>query len=567
MFVCFPDQMNTTDHGTMRNSPFELVFGGMFPGCCIFPGAPTNVQEEDIADLLVDELQNSVGDRSLESATSGVDNMDRSLHALHETDFVSSGTFDEDNVVCAALSISGNVAEAEFEIVEGSEDEEVGFTIPTLEDFESVIQMGRGAPICTGEEFGVVRSSTPLSVLCANEDEESTQISDSSSDISIEEEPVLATSTKHAIIRQKADTLYRANADKLCTRYGKRKRKTVRTFKVGDCVSVRVPRIDRAGTDSLRLPCVVVEEHAQGLYRLRSCSGVLDNCYRAGDLDGFKGDLTVAVDGWVEAPRVSLREAARVFNNPLPSRLPGVLCSCKGNCTTKRCTCRKAGAACRSSCHGGKPCGNARAACTNDEHDIAAGLSLTDSVVSKCCSILKRDHPEVDGLVSPAILKVPLEVSPAVGDCVQIHHLQSSHWVCSFSSSNDPGQVELFDSMTLPSVLSEDLSSQLLDLYGLRVVNGSVLHVRGIQAQLQSGSTDCALFAMAIAVELLNTSASGRLKEVVRGLEKAPFDQSQMRSHLSSCLRNDKMSPFPRQSCGGSRPVVTRYSLKPRTSI
>ena len=154
-----------------------------------------------------------------------------------------------------------------------------------------------------------------------------------------------------------------------------------------------------------------------------------------------------------------------------------------------------------------------------------------------------------------------------MSDCVQIHHLQSSHWVCSFSSSNDPGRVELFDSMTLPSVLSEDLSSQLLELYGLRVVNGSIRYMRGIQAQLQSGSTDCALFAMAIAVELLNTSASGRLKEIVRGLEKAPFDQSQMRSHLSSCLRNDKMSPFPRQSCGGSRPVVTRYSLKPRTSI
>ena len=37
-----------------------------------------------------------------------------------------------------------------------------------------------------------------------------------------------------------------------------------------------------------------------------------------------KGDLAVCMDGWEEAPRVSLREAACAFNNPLPSRKPGV---------------------------------------------------------------------------------------------------------------------------------------------------------------------------------------------------------------------------------------------------
>ena len=61
-------------------------------------------------------------------------------------------------------------------------------------------------------------------------------------------EPPLATSEKHAQIRIRAD-MYRAKAEKHCAKYSKRKRKTVRTFDVGDCVSVRIPCIGRAGTD------------------------------------------------------------------------------------------------------------------------------------------------------------------------------------------------------------------------------------------------------------------------------------------------------------------------------
>ena len=77
-------------------------------------------------------------------------------------------------------------------------------------------------------------------------DEEGDSFSSSSKDSESGNEPPLSTSEKHSQIIMHADNLNRANAEKLCLKYGIRKRKTMRTFDIGDYVSVRVPRIDRA---------------------------------------------------------------------------------------------------------------------------------------------------------------------------------------------------------------------------------------------------------------------------------------------------------------------------------
>ena len=94
------------------------------------------------------------------------------------------------------------------------------------------------------------------------------------------------------------------------------KTKSVCTFEVGDKVTVRVPRIDRASTDVHRLPCVVVQKLGRKyhLYRLRSTCGVLNSCYRESDLESFAGALPFGVDKWEDAPTVSLREASKREN-------------------------------------------------------------------------------------------------------------------------------------------------------------------------------------------------------------------------------------------------------------
>ena len=55
LFFSLADQLNTTVHGTMKTTPYKLVFGQP-PQHNIFPGVTNpNVMEEDIEDILEEE--------------------------------------------------------------------------------------------------------------------------------------------------------------------------------------------------------------------------------------------------------------------------------------------------------------------------------------------------------------------------------------------------------------------------------------------------------------------------------------------------------------------------------
>ena len=83
------------------------------------------------------------------------------------------------------------------------------------------------------------------------------------------------------------------------------KRVKTHTFAVGEYASLRIPRIDRTSTDLQRLPCVVVQVlgKAQEMYRLRCKYGT---CFRAGDLESFKGSYGIPVKEWENQPRITL---------------------------------------------------------------------------------------------------------------------------------------------------------------------------------------------------------------------------------------------------------------------
>ena len=70
-------------------------------------------------------------------------------------------------------------------------------------------------------------------------------------------------------VRQAADTKYLTAAQRMANRYNRKK--CMKSFGVGDKVSVRIPRIDRTCSDLLRLPCRIVEVlgGVQGVYRLQ----------------------------------------------------------------------------------------------------------------------------------------------------------------------------------------------------------------------------------------------------------------------------------------------------------
>ena len=138
------------------------------------------------------------------------------------------------------------------------------------------------------------------------------------------------------------------------------KQQNVRTYSVGESVSVKVPRIDRTCTDLPRIPCVVVQRvgKAQELYRLRCKSGVLSNCFSAGDLEPFRGEFHITVDDWEDQPQVTLRSAS--MEQSACNVFTRNRCNCR-SCDNRRCCCRKANIACSTHCHKGKDCSNKHA--------------------------------------------------------------------------------------------------------------------------------------------------------------------------------------------------------------
>ena len=148
----------------------------------------------------------------------------------------------------------------------------------------------------------------------------------------------LATVEKHLKVHEKANDAYLATAKRMTKKYSKQHK--VKEFLVGENASLRIPRIDRTCSDMLRLPCVIVQisgEH-HSLYRLRCSSGVHQRCYRADDLEPFKGGYSIPVDGWEVQPIVTLKEAASK-QSPWNSFTVNK-CNCKpGTCESRRCRC------------------------------------------------------------------------------------------------------------------------------------------------------------------------------------------------------------------------------------
>ena len=290
----------------MKATPYELVFGQP-PRQNFFPGAKGKcIMEEDVEDLLDKEEELMSGCDG--SGTSGADDCGPAL----------DGSSDDEGLAGEAVSDHGNGtggADDGGPALDGSSDDEglAGETVsdrgngtggaddcgPALDGSsddeglagETVSDRGNG----TGgaDDYGPALDGSSDDEGLAGEtvsdrgngtggaDDYGPALDGSSDDEGLAEEAVsddgdgnggaLASTEKHKKLREEADKRYRANAEKMQLKYCKGKRKKVRVFCPGNFVSVRIPRIDRASTDSHRLPCVVVERlgKVHHLYRLR----------------------------------------------------------------------------------------------------------------------------------------------------------------------------------------------------------------------------------------------------------------------------------------------------------
>ena len=140
-------------------------------------------------------------------------------------------------------------------------------------------------------------------------------------------------------------------------------------------MSVRIPRIDRARTDTRRLPCIVVEKTGKKhmFLRLRCAQGVLKFCYEESDLELYPGSSSsiaaLKVKGWKDEKLITLCKTSK-RQNPC-NKFYGDNCSCQKGAAM---CCVIIGKPCTSHCHGGRPC-------QNEVEHITPGCSSSNSTI------------------------------------------------------------------------------------------------------------------------------------------------------------------------------------------
>ena len=125
--------------------------------------------------------------------------------------------------------------------------------------------------------------------------------------------------------------------------------------KVGDTVRVRVPDVDRGRCDLRNILGVVTHvNHDNKTYKIGTQFGRINSSYARNQFTTCKEKLMQLEN--VPDMEISLCEYASKLSLSGGQRYKR--CSCKTQCSSNRCTCRKSGKICNSKCHGSLSCPN-----------------------------------------------------------------------------------------------------------------------------------------------------------------------------------------------------------------
>jgi hypothetical protein len=160
---------------------------------------------------------------------------------------------------------------------------------------------------------------------------------------------------------------------------------------------------------------------------------------------------------------------------------------------------------------------------------ILNGQWLSGEEMSGAMSLIKRQFPKIGGLENTLVLKHAQIVTKAQQcDNIYIVHEADAHWVCAKYTCRR-NVFMIFDSMQ-GTIVNRNTRGQL-EKVGYC---GAEFSMQSMQRQ--SGSVDCGLFAIAVAVYLANGIDPSR----------ATYKQALMRRHLNKCFEQRVMTAFPR---------------------
>ncbi len=165
----------------------------------------------------------------------------------------------------------------------------------------------------------------------------------------------------------------------------------------------------------------------------------------------------------------------------------------------------------------------------HDREVLLSDAWLTDSIVNGAQKLLKKRNPLISGLQDVALgLTMTFNVEPE--EFVQILHTGAGHWLTISTIGVQHPQVQVFDPKY--STCPPECKAQIATLLA---TEHSSFQLNYINVQMQSGSNDCGLFAIAFATALVFAEKPGTFF----------FDQAEMRKHLLKCLITREITQFP----------------------
>ena len=157
---------------------------------------------------------------------------------------------------------------------------------------------------------------------------------------------------------------------------------------------------------------------------------------------------------------------------------------------------------------------------------------LEDTHMWVAMKLLKKQFPHMGGLQDTLLGSNQdyMGFAAVSSPFVQVLNTHSSHWVTVASPPSDiTADVILYDSLC--TGVTNPTKMQIAKLL---MAEHSPIRCVIDASQVQTGTNDCGLFALAAATSIC-FKCPGSLK----------FDQPAMRSHFNSCMRKGIMTPFP----------------------
>ena len=178
-----------------------------------------------------------------------------------------------------------------------------------------------------------------------------------------------------------------------------------------------------------------------------------------------------------------------------------------------------------------------------DKRDILKGEELDDLHINTAMSLLQKNFPIV---IQPPSLMNAAGFDYCPMETIQPVHNGAYHWLL---LSSMKGVVSIYDSLNMTP--TNILLKQISQLFSPDdTVPPYVQH----KCYKQVGSTDCGIFAIAFAIDLLHGNEP----------HKVVYEQRRMREHLVKCYEVGKLSPFPKYRANDqTADVVSKNDPKP----